>query len=887
MADITRTIEILFQGTNQVGGTITSVGKDLDKLNYAVGAATAPLANLTTAVLKIDAALIAMAAGGLAISINEAGKFGTSISEIATLVTDTGFNLDEFRGQVLDYARTSTAGIEDINGAIYSAVSAGIDYRDALGAITQAEELATAGKADLKDTTVLLASTLNAYSAGMDEAGRYSDVFFETVRRGQTTIPELAQSMSSVTSIAAAAGIPLETLGAAVATLTAKGMPTAEAMTALRGAISAIIKPVGEASELAGELGVEFSAAGLQSRGLEGILQDVYRTTGGNVEQIGRLFGNVRGLTGVLAAFGSDGGDAFMANLRAMQDSSGATATAFALMTDQFENTNQRLINNMRATLVEIGTPLLSSYGELAEGLIDIFKGVSIGLDRGAFDPLFEALQRTAQDVARTMAGIGAALPDALQSVDFTAFVAALGSMRDALGAVFDNLDLTEPRDLARAIQTVVDTLESLVSFSEGIATIFISVGKEILGLVQRFNDLDDETKRSMGSISGIGAVLNAATGPISQVTAGIKGMGLAMQVIAGTQVVGLVKSLAGSGGLTAALGAVQAHPLIAAGAAGLGIGTAMRTAIPAIDDGAQALLRFVDKYTGVFGVEQEHARIQEENAAVQERWRNIMAERAEAAEDATEKDLTYFTAIVDGAGKASDSADWLHNELVKIGQAVVKPIEVKVDTDEAVANLQRLEFWRESTGTWETIIVPIDTAEIEKAKKEIDEIPAVKRLELETDLRVAEIKAQAETIQASMEFRAQVDIADIEAQTERVLAIAGNISEMFAGTGELIGDLFAAWGDDSSIQERFAIQSALRDEQRRRDEAMKMQQDLTAAEIRNLDARTAAMERGDAMITVNGDGLQPHLEAIMWELLGAIQIRATQEGLDALLVGG
>jgi hypothetical protein len=44
-------------------------------------------------------------------------------------------------------------------------------------------------------------------------------------------------------------------------------------------------------------------------------------------------------------------------------------------------------------------------------------------------------------------------------------------------------------------------------------------------------------------------------------------------------------------------------------------------------------------------------------------------------------------------------------------------------------------------------------------------------------------------------------------------------------------------------------------------------------------------MQRGDAMIQIDGAGLQPHLEAFMFEILAAIQIRANAEGA-AFLTG-
>jgi len=55
-------------------------------------------------------------------------------------------------------------------------------------------------------------------------------------------------------------------------------------------------------------------------------------------------------------------------------------------------------------------------------------------------------------------------------------------------------------------------------------------------------------------------------------------------------------------------------------------------------------------------------------------------------------------------------------------------------------------------------------------------------------------------------------------------------------------------------------------------------------AEIRLANARARAFERGDSLITINGDGLQPHLEAFMFEILEAIQVRVSADGLEFLL---
>ena len=246
------------------------------------------------------------------------------------------------------------------------------------------------------------------------------------------------------------------------------------------------------------------------------------------------------------------------------------------------------------------------------------------------------------------------------------------------------------------------------------------------------------------------------------------------------------------------------------------------------------------------------------------------------------------FSAIVNGAGKrrlldrlphrspCASWASWWKN-----------PKTVAIDTKEAEEKLQSLEVWRESTGTWETIKIPVDTKGIEKAKSEIDSIPAAKRLEIETDLEIAKVKSQAETVQAALQFKAEVNIEEIKSATEITKAVAANISEMFADTGKSITSLVSMFGDDTTISQDNAIYRAISNEQEYRGKLLEQQKDLNDANIKYLNAKTKKLQSGDALITVNGDGLQPHLEMIMWELFAAIQIRATQEGLNRILLPG
>jgi hypothetical protein len=50
------------------------------------------------------------------------------------------------------------------------------------------------------------------------------------------------------------------------------------------------------------------------------------------------------------------------------------------------------------------------------------------------------------------------------------------------------------------------------------------------------------------------------------------------------------------------------------------------------------------------------------------------------------------------------------------------------------------------------------------------------------------------------------------------------------------------------------------------------------------LNAEAQQIAKGDALIKIDGAGLQPHLEAFMWEILKAIQVRVNRDGLPFVL---
>lgn len=136
------------------------------------------------------------------------------------------------------------------------------------------------------------------------------------------------------------------------------------------------------------------------------------------------------------------------------------------------------------------------------------------------------------------------------------------------------------------------------------------------------------------------------------------------------------------------------------------------------------------------------------------------------------------------------------------------------------------------------------------------------------------------------MEFKFNLDVERIKAQAEQVKAAFESVSNTIDSTGDVLNTLFGLFKDYSNLDWSAIrqIEKQMDLENQRRDDAMNLQRDLVNAQIEVLRAQERALSKGDAIIKIDGAGLQPHLEGFMWEILKKIQTRVNQDGLNLLL---
>ena len=137
-----------------------------------------------------------------------------------------------------------------------------------------------------------------------------------------------------------------------------------------------------------------------------------------------------------------------------------------------------------------------------------------------------------------------------------------------------------------------------------------------------------------------------------------------------------------------------------------------------------------------------------------------------------------------------------------------------------------------------------------------------------------------------NIEARVTLNVTEVQEQTKRIQAAFESLDNTVTSTADVINKAFGALSGnsmlDSSVRNQLFAQ--VERENLNRQEALRQQSDLTRAQIRVLESQARNLDSGEALIKVDGSGLAPHLEAIMWEILKQAQVRTNRDGLKLLL---
>jgi len=239
----------------------------------------------------------AMAAIGVAKGLRGAIAFEKQMAEVSTMLSgNVGPQVAKFAADIKALSMEFGQTKETLSKGLYDILSAGIAAADGLDVLTVATKAAIGGATDTATAVDGLTTVINAYGLDAKQATRVSDLMFQVVRDGKVTYAELAENIGKLAPLAKTAGLSLDDMMAAIATVVKVEKPE-RAMTAIAAAMAKAAQMgtnlLTLVNRFRGKSLMDIMGAGISKRAAVGVA-----LLSGNIKTLHKEMANMRGSAG-------------------------------------------------------------------------------------------------------------------------------------------------------------------------------------------------------------------------------------------------------------------------------------------------------------------------------------------------------------------------------------------------------------------------------------------------------------------------------------------------------------------------------------------------------------------------------------------------------------
>ena len=868
MADLERTVEIIFKSIDQTGQGLSSVSGKLNEFESSVSRVTGPLANLAGNVLKTEAAVLSLAAAYGGYAVSQAAKFETAQIDLNKVLGEGDEPIESFTKTVLElseqYGVASTSilqGIANFKQAGFTAAESAKLQKDAL-------DLVIAGDLEAARASEILVSSLKGFGAGAGDATRFIEALNNVSNKYATDLGELATGMGRISPVAKQMGFTFEETTGLITPVIEVFRSGPEAANALRTGLLKLIddaKPVREALH---DIGVSQFDANKQMRSGKDIFFDVaeaFKTLDENqklvttsqlvgVEQASKMvtvFDNLGKVQGITA--------------EAMRETGSVTKevelrlASAEKQVDIFKTT----FNNLAGA---VGGELLDNFKGLAGGASEINKSFAEVVRDGGLEPLFTALKPLLEEFEETLRTVAKNLPEAFAGVNFDGLIQSFRNLGGEIGGIFDNLDLSTPEGLQQVFQKLVDFVSLLTNASAGVVSGFSPFVSLIEDLIEAAGDGGGDLIKFTSNIAGIASAINASLPALKFLADSLGVLSQTLTIVVGAR--GLVAFAPAVGSAASSL--LLFNPAAAAFAGAMG-------AIAfAIIENVEAFNNWQDRIDGVStSTELAEGKMDAYTSKLKKisETTGVTVTSAKELDAAIDSGAIAFDEATNSYSSASESIRDFDSEVeaalgnsIELRQETEKNAETTKAGAEAVIVLTQKE--KEAikvTGEWIKTIkdgqVTYERREntltktaktVDKVKEEVKKLAEQELLAIKhaNDMEKTLVQIASNEKIKSLEFAAKIEVANVEADAKRVVAAYESISQGIISTNDLIGDLNESFSNASGF-DKLAIDDQIDAANRRADRLLDQQELLNNANVKHLNARTRQIEEGGGEITL------------------------------------
>lgn len=441
------------------------------------------LSKMTKIVATGMATIGATLAAGTAAAIKFGSEFESSMAKVSTMVDTTQVDMKGMSDGIISLSNSTGKSAVELSEAMYSALSAGVDVGNSLQFVEQSSKLATAGFTTTESAVDALTTVMNGYKMSADQASSVSDMLMQTQNKGKTTVDELAHSLAQVTPTAAAMSVGFDQVSAALATMTAQGIPTAQSTTKLNSLINELGKSGTQANKALNEAtkGTKYAGKSFQDLMKQGVplneildLMSEYAKKDGKL--LNEMFSSIEA-GGAALSLANENSETFTNNLDAMKNSAGLTEAGFDKMMDTFDAKMGILKENAKNFGIVIYQGIQEPLKGIADEGIKAVEQLQKAFEKDGMDGL---LKTGSKLITNLLNGIANELPNVINTASdiLNTILTSINDLAPTLGESGASI-------LSSLITGIVDNLPILAETALNlIASFASSLGEQLPNLI-------------------------------------------------------------------------------------------------------------------------------------------------------------------------------------------------------------------------------------------------------------------------------------------------------------------------------------------------------------------------------------------------------------------
>ena len=397
------------QGVQQAQGAFSGLGSSVSAGAVAIGTM---VGNMAT---KAASGLIDLGTESVKTGMN----FDAAMSNVKAISGATGEEFDSLRDKAKEMgASTKFTATEAAEAFSYMAM-AGWDAESMLSGIEGIMNLAAASGESLATTSDIVTDALTAFGLSAEDSGHFADVLAAASSAANTNVSMMGETFKYVAPLAGTMGYSVEDMATAIGTMANSGIKGSQAGTALRSAITRLVKPTKEVTTAMEALGIN-----------GGVITD----SDGNMLSFSETIDVLRG-----AFAGLD--EATQAEFAAMLFGQEAMSGMLAIINSSTEEYD-KLAGTISGASEAMGG--IGAAAEMAQKQIDNLQG-DVTIFQSAFDGLktaiYDKFKEPLRDAVQTATDMMSTLSEAVNNGGISEAFATIGrSVAGFASAKFDEL---------------------------------------------------------------------------------------------------------------------------------------------------------------------------------------------------------------------------------------------------------------------------------------------------------------------------------------------------------------------------------------------------------------------------------------------------------------